>query len=244
MVEEFGGRAQFVIENYGASPLAERFGVRRYPALFVNDVLVATPKDFGFYGRGEGAGEGRYTPLRSAATHQRIRDDLQRMITLALAGSKFTPPTAASGRSATSSGPERLPGFSIRDLSGAPLAAADLEGRVVLVEFWATWCPPCRGTLKWLGDLRKRHGDRLAVLTIAVESDSADVKKLSDSLALPFTWALGTPELAREFGDISAVPTLFLFDRRGQAAGSFFGAPPTLHSEAEAAIQAALDPGR
>jgi thiol-disulfide isomerase/thioredoxin len=240
VVEEFGGRARFEVENYGQSELATRFGVRRYPALFVNDVLVATPKDFGFYGKGEGAGNGRYTPLRSPETHQRIRDDLHRMITLALAGSKFTPPTAQGSAAAASSGPERLPAFTIRDLSGAPIAAADLQGRVVLVEFWATWCPPCRGTLKWLGELQKRHGDKLAVVTVAVESDSADVVKASRLVGAPLTWALGTPEIARAFGDISAVPTLFVFDRRGGAAASFFGAPPTLHREAESAIESAL----
>lgn len=237
MVEEFGGRARFVIENYGASALATRFGVRRYPALFVNDVLVATPKDFGFYGRGEGAGEGRYTPLRSAETHQRIRDDMHRMISLALAGSRFEAPTAARG---VESGPSALPALSFTALDGTPLTAADLQGRVVLVEFWATWCPPCRSTLRWLGELKKRHGDRLAVIAVAIESDETDVRKLSGSLALPLTWTLGTPELARSFGDLSAVPTLFVFDGRGRAAGSFFGAPPSLHAEAEAAIEAAL----
>ena len=62
-----------MVENYGDSPLAKRFGVTRYPAIFVDDVLVAKPKDFGFYGKGEGAGDGRYTPLKSAQAHQRLR---------------------------------------------------------------------------------------------------------------------------------------------------------------------------
>jgi len=72
------------IEKYGefiaasaalkeARELARRFGVTRYPAMFVDDVLVATPKDFGFYGKGEGGGEGRYAPLKSAASHERLR---------------------------------------------------------------------------------------------------------------------------------------------------------------------------
>ncbi len=88
VVQSFGGKARFVVENYGESALARRFGVTRYPAIFVGDVLVATPKDFGFYGRGEGAGDGRYTPLRSAASHERFRADLSRMIELVLAGRK------------------------------------------------------------------------------------------------------------------------------------------------------------
>ena len=49
-MQGFGGQARFVVENYGESELAKRFGVTRYPAIFVDDVLVATPSDFGFYG--------------------------------------------------------------------------------------------------------------------------------------------------------------------------------------------------
>ena len=52
-VAGFGGQARFVSENYGDSKLARRFGVTHYPAIFVDDVLVATPSDFGFYGKGE-----------------------------------------------------------------------------------------------------------------------------------------------------------------------------------------------
>ena len=77
----------------------------------------------------------------------------------------------------------------------------------MLVEFWATWCPPCRGTLRWLGDVAKRHGNRIAVVAIAVESDPADVRKLTAELRLPLRWAMGTPDVARAFGDVTSVPT-------------------------------------
>src|SRR5581483_6232148 len=86
VVAELGGRARFDEENYGDSELAMRFGVTRYPAVFVNDVLVATPKDFGFYGKGEGEGGGRYAPLHSAESHERFRRDLRHVIDLVLAG--------------------------------------------------------------------------------------------------------------------------------------------------------------
>ena len=55
-MQEFGNKARFVVENYGDSELAKRFGVTRYPAIFVDDILVAMPKDFGFYGKAEGPG--------------------------------------------------------------------------------------------------------------------------------------------------------------------------------------------
>jgi thiol-disulfide isomerase/thioredoxin len=238
-VQETGGAARFVVENYGGSELARRFGVTRYPAIFVDDVLVATPKDFGFFGKGEGREEGRYAPLNSAASHERFRADLARMIRLILDGKGEEARTLAAR-------PDRgpiaaLPAFSITDVDGRPIARQELAGKVVLVEFWATWCPPCRGTLAWLGGLKQRHGDDLVVLSAAIESDEADVRKIRDELGPALRWAMGTPEMARAFGDLGALPTLFAFDRQGRTIAVYYGAPPTLHAEAERALQAALD---
>jgi thiol-disulfide isomerase/thioredoxin len=243
VVRQFGGKARFVSENYGDSELAKRFGVKRYPAIFVDDVLVATPKDFGFYGKGEGAGDGRYTPIRSAASHERFRADLSRMVELILAGRKDVARAEASPAGTDNIADiAKLPAVTLTDLDGKTLTREDLAGRVVLVELWATWCPPCRGTLSWLGELKKRHGDRIAVVTVAVESEEADVRKLAGELGLPFTWVMGNPGVVRAFGDVSAVPTLLVFDGEGRTAGSFYGAPPGLHAEAEAKLASLVRP--
>ena len=223
-----------MVENYGDSQLAKRFGVKRYPAIFVDDVLVATPKDFGWFGKGEGKDEGRYAPLKSAASHERFRSDLARMLRLVLAGDKAS--ALAEAASAIETPVPALPSFALTDLDGRPVTADDLEGKAVLVEFWATWCPPCRGTLAWLGELQRRHAGNLVVLAAAIESDEADVRRIRDELGLELRVAMGTPEMARAFGDLSALPTLFVFDREGRTLGSFFGAPPGLHAEVEQAL--------
>ena len=235
VVAEFGGRARFVSENYGDSRLAKRFGVTHYPAIFVDDVLVATPADFGYYGKGEAQEGGRYAPLKSTAAHERFRADLSRMIELLLAGRRDDACAVAAPHAALA-GAAALPDFTIADIDGRRLSRRDLDGRVVLVELWASWCPPCRSTLHWVGDLKKRWGDRLAVVAIAVESDETKVRRLTKELDLPLTWVIGTPDLVRAFGDVSAVPTLLLFDRTGRSAAAFYGAPPTLHAEAEAKL--------
>jgi thiol-disulfide isomerase/thioredoxin len=132
----------------------------------------------------------------------------------------------------------RLPSIDLAALAVGPrITNASLEGRVVLVEFWSTWCPPCRGTLKWLGGLKKQYGDRLDVVAVAVESDSAAVVKLATDMGLPLRFALGTPELARAFGDISAVPTMFVFDPQDRRVDSAFGAPPDLHARVESTLE-------
>jgi thiol-disulfide isomerase/thioredoxin len=235
VAREKGGR--FVVENYGDSALAKRFGVTRYPVIFVDDILVATPKDFGFYGKGEG-GEGRFAPIKAAAGQERFRKDLTRVVDLLRAGRRDDA-VAAVRREETPHAPS-LPAFSLTDLEGRPVARDEMAGRPVLVEFWATWCPPCRGTLGWLGELKRRHGDRLAVLAVAIESDEADVRRVTGQIGAPLRWVLGSPDLARAFGDVSAMPTLLLFDRQGRQVRSFLGAPPGLHAEVEAALEPLL----
>lgn len=240
-MRRFGGRARYVVENYGASPLAERFGVKRYPAIFVDDVLVATPRDFGFYGRkgdGEGEGGGRYAPFPGVVGEERLRADLTRIIELVLAGRREA--ARAEARPAPEGEVAALPESTFAGLDGRRLGRRDLLGHAVAIELWATWCVPCRGSLDWLGRLKARYGDRLTVIAVAVESDEAAVRQLAGELRLPFIWTLGTPELVRALGDVSAVPTLLLFRPDGAAAGAYFGAPPTLHGEVEAKLGALL----
>jgi thiol-disulfide isomerase/thioredoxin len=237
VAREKGGR--FVVENYGDSALAKRFGVTRYPVIFVDDILVATPKDFGFYGKGEGPDVSRYAPIKEAAGQDRFRADLGRVVDLIVAGRREAAADAArreETREAAS-----LPALALTDLSGRPVAREDLAGRPVLVEFWATWCPPCRSTLGWLGELKRRHGDRLAVVAVALESDEVDVRRVAEQTGAPLRWTMGSPEVARAFGDVAAMPTLLLFDAAGRQRGSFLGAPPSLHGDVEAALEPLLD---
>jgi thiol-disulfide isomerase/thioredoxin len=236
VVRDFGGRARFVVENYGSSELARRNGVTFYPALFVDDILVATPRDF--YNPDEAA-TGRYIPFKTAASHERFREDLSRMIALILAGRKDA--ARAEAAPAATSPVESLPAATITDLDGRPLTRADLAGRAVVVEMWATWCPPCRGSLAWLGGLRKRYGDRLAVVALAVKSEEPQVRRVAGELGPALTWAMSTPQLLKDLGDVTSVPTLLLFGRDGRAAGAFYGAPPTLHAEVEGRLATLLE---
>jgi cytochrome c biogenesis protein CcmG, thiol:disulfide interchange protein DsbE len=197
------------------------------PAVFVDGVLVAAPREFGYFGEVEGAG--RYAPWRNAASQARFRTDLTRMIDLILAGRK----DLVKGASVATQEITSLPKFTLSDLSGKPITPDQLAGRAVLVEFWATWCPPCRSTLQWLGELKRRHGDNLAVLALAVESPEAGVRSTVASLSPDLRWAITDAATAQAFGDITAVPTLFLFDRSGKTARVLYGAPPDLHTQVE-----------
>jgi thiol-disulfide isomerase/thioredoxin len=238
VTSRYPGQVTFVTENFGASKLAEKFGVKGYPAVFVDDVLVAAPREFGYFGEVEGTG--RYAPWRSAASQEKFKTDLARMIDLILAGKKDIVTREHSATSAASQEITALPQFKLTDLSGKPLTADQLSGRVVLVEFWATWCPPCRSTLEWLGELQRQHGDKLAILALAVESPEDQIRSTVSSLSPDLHWAIADPATGLSFGDITAVPTLFLFDRSGKTSRILYGAPPDLHNQVEKTLDTLL----
>ena len=218
-------------ENFGDSRLADRFGVKGYPAIFLDEVLIAAPRDFGYFGEKEGAG--RYAPWRNADNQAKFKADLSRMIDLILAGKKDIVSRERAGTSANMASVASLPKFTLTDLAGKPLTAEDAAGRVVMVEFWATWCPPCRSTLEWLGDLKKKYGENVAILALAVESPEDKVRETVSGLSPELHWAITDATTAQAFGDITAVPTMFMFDRSGKIAGVMYGAPPGLHQQAE-----------
>jgi thiol-disulfide isomerase/thioredoxin len=231
---KYPGRVTFVSENFGGSKLAERYGVKGYPAVFVDDVLVAVPRDFGYFGEVEGTG--RYAPWKNAENQAKFKADLTRMIDLILAGKKDVVSQEHANTSAAVQEITALPNFKLTDLSGKPLTADQLSGRVVLVEFWATWCPPCRSTLQWLGELKQRYGDNLAVVAVAVESPEDQIRATVKSLSPDLRWAIADAPTAAAFGDITSVPTMFLFDRSGKTMRVLYGAPPDLHEQAEATL--------
>ena len=232
MVAKYPGRVKFVNENFGSSPLAERFGVQRYPAVFVDDVLIARPRDFGFFGEGEKGG--RYSPwVKNPQNQAKFQADLTRMIDLVLAGKKDEVSRERLDTTEQSDQITVLPNFALTDLSGHPLSQEQVAGRVVMVEFWATWCPPCRATLTWLGGLKRKYGDNVAILALAVESPEDKVRATAGSLSPEIRWAISDAKTARAFGDIVAVPTMLLFDRSGKTARALYGAPPDLHEQAE-----------
>ncbi|HEY0158447.1 MAG TPA: TlpA disulfide reductase family protein [Thermoanaerobaculia bacterium] len=223
VVKRYGSRARYVVEDLGASPIARRFGVDKYPAIFVDQSLVARPEDFYAWG---GPETGKYLPWKDLANRRRFQADLQKMIDLRLAGE--TVPSLQVTRSAKVV--RSLPSLPMTDLQGRRLTFAQLRGKPVLVELWATWCPPCLETMAWLKQLDPAT---VTVVAVAVESPRADVDKVVARTAPPGHVVIGTPELRAAFDGPPAVPTLVLADAEGRIAHVFYGAPKTLHADIE-----------
>jgi thiol-disulfide isomerase/thioredoxin len=216
-----------VEENFGESALAERFGIEQYPAIFVDEALVAGPWDFYEW---PDTPKGRYVPFLEPASRERFAKDLESFVERRLAGEELADAPKNPGAPPKL---EALPDFEATTLSGETISREDLRGRIVLVEFWATWCPPCLSTLSFLGELEKSQGDRLVVLPIAVSSEEEKVRSLladmKQGAGAPSTSVMGTDELVTRFGGVLAVPTVMVFDRDGKAQAVIYGAPPDLH---------------
>lgn len=238
MASEFGDRVKIVTEDYGDSPTAEKWGVRRYPVVFVDDVLVARPKDFGFKGEDDKSA-GLYVPWQQPGNQQRFKADLKRMVEMRLRGEHVAGLDVNDVRTEvtlTADGPAALPALTVNGITGGTLDTASLRGKVVVVEMWATWCPPCLSTMKWLNTLQAKYGDRVAVIAIAVDSPADAVQKLAADLKPNYRIVQGTPEVIAQFGEIAAVPKLFVFDREGKRSQTLYGAPPDLHEKIATAV--------
>src|SRR5262249_41214268 len=140
-------------------------------------------------------------------------------------------PAEVATASAAAEGPLSLPPGRLTDLEGRDLDPASLKGRVVLVEMWATWCPPCRTTLAWMNEYLRANRARVAVIAIAVDSKPEDVRAFAADAHPGYRIVLGTPEVLDAFGTVAAVPKLLVFDAEGRRAEVFYGAPPDLHQK-------------
>ena len=243
VARELGPRVKVSIEEYGHSPMATRFGVRRYPVVFVDDVLFARPKDFGFGGKEDTSG-GVYLPWLEPANQRRFKSDLQRLVERRLAGEAVAGHAIGDVTTPDSTdGPATLPSLPLKDLDGQAIDSASLAGRAVVVEMWATWCGPCRSTLSRLNDVQRRYASRATILAVAVDSSEADVRAMMKTINPRYHVVLGSKDVIEAFGAVAAVPKLLVFDRAGRRSQVIYGAPPDLHQQLDAAIAAAAGSG-
>lgn len=114
--------------------------------------------------------------------------------------------------------PMQVPSFTVTDLDGKTISFADLKGKVVLVNYWATWCPPCRAEIPDLIKLQDKYRDTLVVLGISEDEDATpqEVKAFAATQKMNYPVIMTTPALKKIFKGVSALPTTFVIDPEGR----------------------------
>src|SRR5277367_3523418 len=113
--------------------------------------------------------------------------------------------------------PEPLPPFLAHDLDGQIVSTAALKGKVVLINFWATWCPPCREEIPELVKLQAAYKDQLQIIGVSEDEDVPPelVKNFARTMHVNYPILIVSRELEMEFGGIPALPTSFLVNKDG-----------------------------
>ena len=113
--------------------------------------------------------------------------------------------------------PEAAPEFKLTGLDGKPVNLGAAKGKVVLLNFWATWCGPCRAETPDLVALQERYKDALEIIGLAVDvDDPEDVKAFAEKSGINYPIAIADDEVRARYGGITALPTSFILDTDGR----------------------------
>ncbi|HXP86150.1 MAG TPA: redoxin domain-containing protein [Bryobacteraceae bacterium] len=139
----------------------------------------------------------------------------------------------AVGLAACSSSPKRAsakdrkaaPDFALKDATGATVKLSNLKGKVVLLNFWATWCGPCKVEIPWFIEFQQTYKDRnFTVVGVSMDDDGwASVKPYVTEKKINYRIVIGDDMLAKVYGGVESLPTTFVIDRFGRIASSHVG---------------------
>jgi len=137
------------------------------------------------------------------------------------------------------------PDFTLKDSTGATVKLSDYKGKVVLLNFWATWCGPCKIEIPWFMDFQKSYKDRdFAVLGVSMDEDGWEsVKPYIEEHKINYRVVVGNDQVSQLFGSIDSLPTTLVIDREGRIASMHIGlvAKNTYQKEIEQLLEAPKD---
>ena len=113
------------------------------------------------------------------------------------------------------------PDFDLLALDGRKVKLSDFRGKAVLLNFWATWCGPCKVEMPWFVELQKKYGnDGLVILGVAMDdSETPKIAQFASEMGVNYPVLLGTDKVSEEYGNVEFLPTSFYIDREGKIVG-------------------------
>ena len=133
------------------------------------------------------------------------------------------------------------PNFSVKDLDGKPLDLSSYNGKVVLLNFWATWCTPCRAEIPNFEQFQTQYGPQgLQVIGLSMDDSDKPVREFYQQFKMNYPVGLSTEKIAQSYGGILGLPVSFLIGRNGQIAAKYVGAAqiPVVEQEIRAQLAA------
>jgi thiol-disulfide isomerase/thioredoxin len=117
------------------------------------------------------------------------------------------------------------PDFALESLDGKTVHLSDFRGKAVLLNFWATWCEPCKVEMPWFVDLQKRYGpEGLAIVGVAMDDSGKEtIANFAKDMGVNYPVLLGKEAVGDQFGGIPYLPVSFYIDRNGQVVGQVAG---------------------
>jgi peroxiredoxin len=114
--------------------------------------------------------------------------------------------------------------FSLKDMSGKTVRLSDYKGKVVLLEFWATWCPPCRASVPGLEKLHKAYKDKgLVLLAVSMDEGGLDeVRSYIKESGITYTVLKGTDDVAVQY-QVRSIPLILVLNKEGKIAKRYMG---------------------
>ena len=135
---------------------------------------------------------------------------------------------------------DAAPAWELKDVSGKSVKSSDFKGKVVILDFWATWCPPCRAEIPHFVALQDKYaGKGLVIVGISVDSDGpAVVSSFMKANQINYPIVMGTPDIAQLYGATQGIPTTFVIDRKGNIVATHLGLtdPAVFENEVKAAL--------
>jgi cytochrome c biogenesis protein CcmG, thiol:disulfide interchange protein DsbE len=124
---------------------------------------------------------------------------------------------AASGQTLADTPPRHAPEFVREDLTGQQIDLNQYRGKVVLLNFWATWCGPCRVELPKFKEWQKEYGGNgLQILAVSMDDADAPVRRAVRRMHLNFPVLMGDAQIGELYGGVLGLPVTFLIDRKGK----------------------------